>query len=85
MLNINERWFCALRGVIVLGFLNPVPFYMCTVIRHKWDEVKAFMRAYLAKLCDDMLDNRPFLSIHVNTPHVLRKNTHLQIVLKNTG
>lgn len=57
MMNIDERWFCALRGEKVPGFLNPVYFHKRDVIRQKWDKVEADMRAYL----HDLLHSQPFL------------------------
>jgi len=52
MLNIDERWFCDLRGQEVPGLLNPVYFFKPPVIRQRWDAVEADMRAYLAALQD---------------------------------
>lgn len=55
MLNIDDRWFCGLRGLEAPGFLNPVHFPDRGVIRAKWDAVEADMRAYLTGLRDEML------------------------------
>ncbi len=63
MLNIDDRWFCGLRSVTIPGFLNPVYYARRAVIREKWDDVEATMRAYLADLSDDKLDSQPFLTI----------------------
>ena len=52
MMNIDERWFCDLRGEAVPGLLNPVRFFKPPVIRQRWDGVEADMRAYLAALED---------------------------------
>lgn len=50
MMNIDERWFCDLRGQEVPGLLNPVYFHRPAAIRERWDGVEADMRAYLAAL-----------------------------------
>jgi uncharacterized damage-inducible protein DinB len=55
MLNIDERWFCGLRGVEVPGFLDPLHFPTRAVVRERWDAVEADMRAYLEALRDDDL------------------------------
>lgn len=55
LLNIDDRWFCGLRGQPVPGFLNPVYFNKRPKIREMWDEVEGKMQAYLATLTDEML------------------------------
>lgn len=62
MLNIDDRWFCGLRGLKVTGLLNPVYFHKRDVIRSRWDGVEADMRVYLAGLRDDMLVEQPFMA-----------------------
>jgi uncharacterized damage-inducible protein DinB len=60
MLNIDERWFCGLRGAAVPGFINPVYYFQKDKIRAKWDQVEADMTEYLGDLRDDMLMTHPF-------------------------
>jgi uncharacterized damage-inducible protein DinB len=55
LLNVDERWFCGLRGVEVPGFLNPVHFPDRAQVRARWDMVEADMRGYLATLSDPRL------------------------------
>ncbi len=60
LMNIDDRWFCGLRGVEVPGFLNPVHFSNREKIRARWDSVEQTMREYLAELRDSMLFDHPF-------------------------
>lgn len=55
ILNMDERWFCGLRGLPVPGLLNPVYLGTRSVVRARWDGVESDMRAYLAALRDDDL------------------------------
>jgi len=50
MMNMEERWFAALRGAAVPGILNPVHFGTPTAVRARWDDVEHDVRAYLADL-----------------------------------
>lgn len=50
MMNMDDRWFSALRQVKVPGILNPVYFGAQAKVRKQWDEVEAIMRAYLERL-----------------------------------
>jgi uncharacterized damage-inducible protein DinB len=50
MLNIDDRWFCGLRGVEVPGILNPVYFGTAAKVRARWDTVEEGMRGYLERL-----------------------------------
>lgn len=61
MMNIDDRWFCGLRGVKVPGFLNPIHYAKRDRIRQKWDGIEATMRDYLVTLQDDALFEQPFL------------------------
>ena len=63
MLNIDDRWFCGLRGEEIPGFLNVVYFHKRAIIRERWDGVEAKMRTYLDGLRDEMLSDQPFLAI----------------------
>ncbi len=62
MLNVDDRWFCALRGLPDPGGLNAVYFNKRDVIRARWDTVEAGMRAYLVDLRDDRLEEQPYLA-----------------------
>lgn len=53
MLNIEDRWFCGLRGLPVPGILNPVHFGTAAKVRARWDAVESDMRAYLVGLTDE--------------------------------
>lgn len=55
MMNIEERWFCGLRGLPVPGILNPVHFGTAAKVRARWDTVEGNMRKYLSALTDDDL------------------------------
>lgn len=59
LMNIDQRWFCALRQVEVPGLLNPVYFPDRDKIRQRWDAVEAEMRGYLDRLQDADL-HQPF-------------------------
>lgn len=50
MLNMEDRWFCALRGEPVPGIINPVHMGSQVAVRVRWDAVEASMREYLAAL-----------------------------------
>lgn len=55
MLNVDDRWFSALRGEPVPGFLNPVRYHKRDAIREMWDGIEARMRDYLATLHEGRL------------------------------
>ena len=55
MLNMEARWFCALRGLPVPGILNPVHFGTAAKVRARWDAVESNMRAYLVMLSEEEL------------------------------
>ena len=54
MLNIDDRWFCGLRGLEVPGFINPVHLPTKDRVRAKWDAVEADMQAYLDGLTGEV-------------------------------
>ncbi len=60
LLNIDERWFSGLRGAPLPDFIDPTTYPTKPLIRAKWDQVEADMRAYLADLRDDQLMDHPF-------------------------
>ena len=60
LLNIDERWFSGLRGMPLPDFIDPTTYPTKPLVRAKWDQVEADMRAYLADLRDDMLMKQPF-------------------------
>ena len=53
ILNVDNRWFCGLRGLEVPGFINPVYISTREAVRSRWDEVESDMQTYLAGLTDD--------------------------------
>jgi len=55
MMNMEARWFAALRNQAVPGILNPVYYGTAAKVRVAWDGVEDDMRAYLAGLRDDTL------------------------------
>jgi uncharacterized damage-inducible protein DinB len=59
LMNIEDRWFCGLRGEDVPGILNPVYFGTAAKVRARWDVVEEGMRDYLSRL-DDAELARPF-------------------------
>ncbi len=60
LIDVDNGWFSGLRGVQVLQALDPNNFHDRDVIRAHWDTVEETMRAYLADLRDDMLQEKPF-------------------------
>ena len=52
LMNMDQRWFCALRGEKVPGLLNPVYYSNRDKLRQYWDVVEAEMREYLQSLQD---------------------------------
>ncbi len=55
MMNMEERWFCALRGRPVPGLLNPVHFGTAAKVRARWDTIEGDIGDTLAGLTDDAL------------------------------
>ena len=60
MINVDEAWFCGLRGEAEPQFLDVEQVDDRAVIRAHWDRVEQDMRDYLATLTDDRLDSKPF-------------------------
>ena len=60
LISADDTWFSALRGVEIPESLDPAHFDDRSIIRAHWDSVEQNMRAYLAKLRDDMLFEKPF-------------------------
>lgn len=77
MLNIDDRWFCGLRGQPIPGFLNVVYFHKRDKIRAMWDRVEADMRAYLGGLQDDRLHDQPFMAIDNDPIYVWQVLLHV--------
>jgi uncharacterized damage-inducible protein DinB len=77
MLNIDDRWFCGLRGLAVPGILNPVYFGTAAKVRERWDQVEADMRDYLARLDDAELERPldPHAAVWQVLFHVLNHGT----------
>jgi len=59
LMNVDEIWFCELRGAEPSEPLLPPSFDDREIIRAHWDSVEQSMRDYLAELRDDMLFDRP--------------------------
>ena len=77
MLNMEDRWFCSLRGLPVPGILNPVYFGTAAKVRARWDAVESDMRATLSGLTDEEL-RRPITGEMVGWEvlwHVLNHGT----------
>ncbi|MCO5183229.1 MAG: DinB family protein [Anaerolineae bacterium] len=55
MLNVDSRWFHALRGEQVPGLLNPVYFGTKAKVRSTWDQVEIEMHTYMEALTDSDL------------------------------
>ena len=60
MINADEMWFSQLQGVAIAEPPAPPDFDDRKTIRAHWDEVEKNMRAYLARLQDAMLFEKPF-------------------------
>lgn len=60
LINADDTWFSALRGVEVSEQLSPEDSHDRESIRAHWDKVEQTMRDYLATLKDDMLFEKPF-------------------------
>jgi uncharacterized damage-inducible protein DinB len=60
LISCDTAWFSGLRGVEIPEDLNPTDFPDRESIRAHWDNVEQTMRAYLARLQDDMLFEKPF-------------------------
>jgi uncharacterized damage-inducible protein DinB len=59
MMNMEDRWFSALRGEDIPGILNPVYFGTAATVRARWDVVEVKVREYLSGLDEAELE-RPF-------------------------
>jgi len=59
LMDVDEIWFCELRGVEPSEPLPPADFDDREVIRARWDSIEQSMRDYLAELRDDMLFDKP--------------------------
>jgi uncharacterized damage-inducible protein DinB len=60
MMSADDYWFSGLRGVPRPEPLDPASFGDRSLIRAQWDAVEQTMRAYLAKMQDGMLFEKPF-------------------------
>jgi uncharacterized damage-inducible protein DinB len=56
ILNVDERWFCGLRGEKVPGWYMTSRYKSFEMVRTKWNAVEKLMRDYLEQLTDDGLD-----------------------------
>lgn len=56
LMDVEGGWFEGLRGLPRRGFYNPVHWPTRAKIRAHWDGIEADMRAYLAALTDEALD-----------------------------
>lgn len=59
LINVDDLWFSALRGVEPAEPLPPANGDDRERIRARWDSVEQRMREYLATLRDDMLQDTP--------------------------
>jgi uncharacterized damage-inducible protein DinB len=56
LMNIDQRWFCGLRGEPVPGFANFEDYGSDRAkLRAQWDAVEALQRDYLANVTDERL------------------------------
>lgn len=60
LISVDDTWFSGLRGVEIPEPFKPAAFDDREIIRAHWDNVEQYLRAYLAKLRDDMLFEKPF-------------------------
>lgn len=60
LISVDDTWFSGLRGLEIPESLDPAGFKDRATIRAHWDQVEHNMRAYLAELRDDMLNEKPF-------------------------
>ena len=59
LMNVDDGWFKELQGLESTDFLSPANIDERETIRVHWDRVEQDMRAYLSKLQDDMLFEKP--------------------------
>jgi uncharacterized damage-inducible protein DinB len=59
LMNVDDAWFSDLQSIKGPESLNPPDSDDRDLIRAAWDNVEQNMRAYLAKLRDDMLFTKP--------------------------
>ncbi len=59
LMEVDEVWFCELRGAEPSEPFPPADFDDRESIRAYWDKVEQAMRSYLADLRDDMLFDQP--------------------------
>jgi uncharacterized damage-inducible protein DinB len=60
LIGVDEAWFSDLGAVEITEPLDPARKDDRTAIRAYWDKVEQDMRAYLAKLRDEQLFEKPF-------------------------
>jgi uncharacterized damage-inducible protein DinB len=60
IMSVDDAWFSGLRGVENPKPFDPADFDDRKIIRAHWDTIEQDMRAYLSKLQDDMLSEKPF-------------------------
>jgi uncharacterized damage-inducible protein DinB len=61
LMDVDEVWFCELRGVVPSDALPAASLDDRAIIRARWDGVEQMMRAYLAALQDEMLFAKPIV------------------------
>lgn len=59
IMDVDEAWFCGLRGIAPSEPLPEASDDDREAIRAHWDRVEGMMRDYLGQLQDDMLSNTP--------------------------
>jgi uncharacterized damage-inducible protein DinB len=59
LVNVDDVWFSDLSGQVPAESLDPAQVVDRAAFRAHWDAVEQRMRAYLAHLTDDMLNDQP--------------------------
>ncbi len=59
LMDVEDAWFCGLRGVEIPEEVNPLQFDDRKKLRSTWDIVEENIRSYLSELRDDMLFDKP--------------------------
>lgn len=59
LMDVDDVWFSELRGVEPAEPLPPAHLDDRKALRERWDSIEQDMRAFLAKLRDDMLFEKP--------------------------
>jgi uncharacterized damage-inducible protein DinB len=60
LMSADDYWFSGLRNIPRPEPLDPAEFDDRSILRARWDLIEQNMRAYLAKVQDNMLFEKPF-------------------------